>query len=90
MRAAAPAGALLAFRLGEWIEFFQEDADTAGPVVGAEVIDRPQGIRIAGVKHTEAGEAFGKLLAAGEVVALVDGTPRQVVRVLTPRLSVAA
>ncbi len=88
---------LLMFRLGDFYEFFFEDAKTAAKVLNLTLTSRPvaKGKRIpmAGVPHHSAKNYIKKLLQEGYKIALCEQTSepakgkivdREVVRVITP------
>src|ERR1700730_776508 len=90
--------AVMLFRLGDFFETFQEDAEIAHQVLGITLTSRDFGRAgrhpMAGFPQHAADGYIGKLLAAGRSVAVCDQVEeasaakglvrREVVRVLTP------
>src|SRR5207244_8776336 len=84
---------LLLFRIGDFYELFDQDAETAHKLLGLTLTTRDQSITMAGFPHHQLETYLHKLLAEGQRVALcepVDETltrgpiRREVTRVLTP------
>lgn len=88
---------LLMFRLGDFYEFFFDDAKTASKILNITLTSRPvaKGKRIpmAGVPHHSAKAYIKKLLLEGYKIALCEQTSepgkakivdREVVRIITP------
>lgn len=63
--------ALLAFRLGDFYEFFFDDAKTAAEKLKIALTNR-NGVPMAGIPYHAAQNYFGKLVSAGHKVAVVD------------------
>jgi len=88
--------ALLLFRMGDFYETFDEDAETAAAVLGIALTSRPMGsggrIPLAGIPHHALDRYLERLIAAGHRVAIVEQVSppgrglveRRVVRVVTP------
>jgi len=95
---AGHPGSVLVFRLGDFFETFQEDAEVASRVCGLTLTSRDFGragrFPMAGFPAHAAEGYLGKLLKAGHTVAVCDQVEaagegkkllrREVVRVLTP------
>jgi DNA mismatch repair protein MutS len=88
-------GALVLFRVGDFFELFEVDAETACSVLGLAMTSRDKGgVPMAGFPHHAVDEHARTLVQAGYSVAICDQAPgpgeapglmrREVVRVLTP------
>lgn len=66
--------ALLAFRLGDFYEFFFDDAKKAAEKLKLTLTNR-NGVDMAGIPYHTAQSYFGKLVSAGHKVAVVDTDP---------------
>ncbi|MGJ3243851.1 MAG: DNA mismatch repair protein MutS [Opitutales bacterium] len=91
-RAKLPADTLLLFRLGDFYEIFEQDADVGARLLGITLTQR-HGMPMAGIPYHAADAYIGKLLKAGRKVAIVDQveTPRAgklvkraLTRIITP------
>ena len=90
----AHPGMLLLFRMGDFFEMFDEDAEVASRVLGLTLTSRDKQIPMAGFPHHQLEGYLQKLLHAGfrvavcdqvEVPALAKGlVRREVTRVITP------
>ncbi len=89
--------AILFFRLGDFYETFDEDAETIARVLDIVLTSRSVGkgqrVPMAGIPHHAVENYLGRLIARGYHVAICDQTsaepvdglmPRGVVRVITP------
>ncbi len=90
--------AILFFRLGDFYETFDEDAETVARELEITLTSRPAGkdqrVPLAGIPHHALDSYLGKLIARGYKVAICEQTEepgkgkkivdRQVVRVVTP------
>ena len=89
--------AILMFRLGDFYEAFDEDAETVARVCNIVLTSRPIGkgqrVPLAGVPHHAIENYIAKLIQAGHKVAICDQVgdgpvkglmPRDVIRVITP------
>jgi len=86
--------ALVLFRVGDFFELFEADAETANRVLGLALTSRDKGIAMAGFPHHALDGHTRKLVQAGHCVAVCDQVEdsskgpglvqREVVRVLTP------
>jgi DNA mismatch repair protein MutS len=86
--------ALVLFRVGDFFELFEADAETACKALGLALTSRDRGVPMAGFPHHALEAHARKLVQAGHSVAVCDqveedgpGTGllrREVVRVLTP------
>jgi len=89
--------AILLFRMGDFYELFNEDAEQAAPLMGITLTSRPLGKAgrhpMAGVPYHAWQTYVGRLLRAGRKVVIcdqVEATPvkglvkREITRVLTP------
>jgi predicted RNA methylase len=65
---------LLAFRLGDFYEFFFDDAKAAAQHLKLSLTNR-NGVDMAGIPYHAAQSYFGKLVSAGKKVAVVDTDP---------------
>jgi DNA mismatch repair protein MutS len=86
--------ALVLFRVGDFFELFEADAETAARVLNLEMTSRDRGIPMAGFPHRALDTHAFRLVQAGHCVAVCDQVEdlasaqglvrREVVRVLTP------
>ena len=86
--------ALVLFRIGDFFELFEADAEAASRVLGLAVTARDKTIPMAGFPHHALEAHLSKLVQAGHSVAVCDQVEdpasaqglvrREVVRVLTP------
>ncbi len=97
---AAYPDAILFFRLGDFYEMFNEDAEIAARELSLTLTSRDKGsadpVPMAGVPYHSAHNYLAKLIARGHKVAICEQmgdpsklkgiVPRKVVRVLTPGL----
>nr|MDO8109325.1 hypothetical protein [Candidatus Sigynarchaeota archaeon] len=85
---------VLAFRLGDFFEFFYDDAKDVSKILDLALTDR-QGIPLAGFPYASGQEALEKIVKAGRPVVVVDQiedpadakgriVERDVVRIITP------
>src|SRR5207253_8637815 len=87
-------GMLLLFRMGDFYELFDSDADVAARVLGLTLTSRDKTIPMAGFPHHALDSHLRKLLHAGHRVAVCDQVEdpamakglvkREVTRVITP------
>ena len=87
-------GMLLLFRMGDFYELFDEDAEVASRVLGLTLTSRDKTIPMAGFPHHQLENYLRKLLHAGHRVAVCDQVEdaalakglvrREVTRVVTP------
>src|SRR5262245_21802236 len=87
-------GMLLLFRMGDFYETFDEDAEVASRVLGIVLTSRDKSIPMAGFPHHQLEQYLQKLLRAGLRVAICDQVEdpalakglvkREVTRVVTP------
>ncbi len=87
-------GMLLLFRMGDFYELFDSDAETAARVLGLTLTSRDKSIPMAGFPHHSLEPHLRKLLQAGHRVAICDQVEdpalakglvrREVTRVVTP------
>src|SRR5262249_7052218 len=87
-------GMLLLFRMGDFYELFDADAETASRVLGLTLTSRDKTIPMAGFPHHALDTHLRKLLHAGHRVAICDQVEdpalakglvrREVTRVVTP------
>lgn len=91
-RSKLAAGTLLMFRLGDFYEMFNEDAEISARVLGITLTKRHE-TPMAGLPYHSAPAYINKLLAAGLKVAICDQTEaavpgklvkREITRILTP------
>ena len=89
---------IVLFRMGDFFEMFDVDAETAAPILGIALTQRNKKVedsaRMCGVPHHSIAGPIAKLLAAGHKVAMCDQiedpatakglVKRDVTRVLTP------
>lgn len=79
-KAAAPAGCLLLFKMGDFYESFNEDAEVISKALGLAITERG-GCRMVGFPHHQLEAYLGKLIAAGHRAAVceqVDKPPKGV------------
>src|SRR5437763_7310212 len=87
-------GMLLLFRMGDFYELFDGDAETGARVLGLTLTSRDKSIPMAGFPHHQLQAYLQKLLQAGFRVAVCDQVEdpalakglvrREVTRVITP------
>jgi DNA mismatch repair protein MutS len=87
-------GMLLLFRMGDFYELFDADAETASRVLGLTLTSRDKTVPMAGFPHHALDNHLRKLLHAGHRVAICDQVEdpalakglvrREVTRVVTP------
>src|SRR5438128_6422599 len=87
-------GMILLFRMGDFYELFDSDAELAAPVLGLTLTSRDKTIPMAGFPHHALEPYLRKLLQAGHRVAICDQVEdpalakglvrREVTRVVTP------
>jgi DNA mismatch repair protein MutS len=87
-------GMLLLFRMGDFYELFDDDAETAARVLGLTLTSRDKTIPMAGFPHHQLEQYLQKLLRLGMRVAVCDQVEdpaiakglvkREVTRVVTP------
>jgi DNA mismatch repair protein MutS len=87
-------GMLLLFRMGDFYELFEEDAETASRVLGLTLTSRDKSMPMAGFPHHSLENHLRKLLQSGHRVAICDQVEdaalakglvrREVTRVVTP------
>src|SRR5437660_6833233 len=87
-------GMLLLFRMGDFYELFDDDAEVASRVLGLTLTSRDKTIPMAGFPHHVLDSHLRKLLQAGHRVAICDQVEdpalahglvkREVTRVVTP------
>src|ERR1700738_2555979 len=87
-------GMLLLFRMGDFYETFDDDAEVASRVLGLTLTSRDKTIPMAGFPHHALDGHLRKLLQAGHRVAICDQVEdpalakglvkREVTRVVTP------
>jgi DNA mismatch repair protein MutS len=87
-------GMLLLFRMGDFYELFEEDAEVASRLLGLTLTSRDKTIPMAGIPHHALDRYLPRLLQAGHRVAICDQVEdpatakglvrREVTRVLTP------
>src|SRR5437660_8831239 len=87
-------GMLLLFRMGDFYELFDDDAQTAARVLGLTLTSRDKSIPMAGFPHHQLEQYLQKLLHLGYRVAVCDQVEdpatakglvkREVTRVVTP------
>ena len=73
IRNELPDDVILFFRLGDFYEIFQEDANITAPLIGVALTKR-NGMPMCGVPHHAAEGYIGKLVKAGKRVALAEQT----------------
>ena len=95
MRDQLPDDTLLLFRLGDFCELFEKDAETGASILGITLTKRHD-MPMAGIPFHAADNYISKVLAAGRKVAIVDQveTPqpgklvkRALTRIITPGTS---
>lgn len=93
-----PPNSILLFRLGDFFELFEDDAERGAGVLGITLTQR-NGQPMAGIPHHAFDSYVGKLLQAGYKVAVCDQveTPkpgklveRRLTRILTPGTTIEA
>src|SRR5205823_796831 len=87
-------GMLLLFRMGDFYELFNEDAETAARLLGLTLTSRDKQVPMAGFPHHQLETYLRKLLQIGQRVAICDQVEdpatakglvkREVTRVVTP------
>src|SRR5580704_15817470 len=87
-------GMLLLFRMGDFYELFDDDAETAARVLGLTLTSRDKSIPMAGFPHHQLEQYLHKLLHLGHRVAVCDQVEdpaaakglvkRDITRVVTP------
>jgi hypothetical protein len=86
-------GMLLLFRMGDFYELFDQDAETASKLLGLTLTTRDRSISMAGFPHHQLEVYLHKLLHEGQRVAICEPVEeslargpirREVTRVLTP------
>src|SRR5438270_9914771 len=87
-------GMLLLFRMGDFYEMFEDDAEVAARVLGLTLTSRDKSIPMAGFPHHALENHLRKLLHSGHRVAICDQVEdpalarglvrREVTRVVTP------
>jgi DNA mismatch repair protein MutS len=87
-------GMLLLFRMGDFYEMFEDDAQTGARVLGLTLTSRDKTVPMAGFPHHQLESYLQKLLSAGFRVAVCDQVEdpalakglvrREVTRVVTP------
>src|SRR3954463_4127438 len=65
-------GMLLLFRMGDFFETFDEDAEVAARVLGLTLTSRDKQVPMAGFPHHQLENSLRKLLHAGHRVAVCD------------------
>jgi len=92
VRRSLPPNTLLLFRLGDFYEMFDEDAQKGAPILGITLTNR-NGQPMAGIPYHAANSYFPKLLRAGIKVAICEQVEaakpgqlvkRELTRILTP------
>ena len=84
-----PKGSLLAYRVGDFYEFFGDDARTTAPLMEVALTKR-NGVPMSGVPYFSAKNYFKKLTDAGNTVAVSDQPSdvkpgqRKVTEILSP------
>ncbi len=95
MRDQLPADTLLLFRLGDFYELFEKDAEEGASILGITLTKRHE-MPMAGIPYHAAENYISKVLKAGRKVAIVDQveTPqpgklvkRALTRIITPGTS---
>src|ERR1700736_1034284 len=87
-------GMLLLFRMGDFYEMFEDEAEVAARVLGLTLTSRDKTIPMAGFPHHALENHLRKLLQSGQRVAICDQVEdpalakglvrREVTRVVTP------
>lgn len=92
VRSSLPPRTLLLFRLGDFYEMFNEDAEQGSRLLGI-TLTRRQNTPMAGIPYHAADNYIGKVLKAGWKVAIVDQVEtaqpgklvkRELTRIITP------
>lgn len=92
VRSSLPPRTLLLFRLGDFYEMFNEDAEQGSRLLGI-TLTRRQSTPMAGIPYHAADNYIGKVLKAGWKVAIVDQVEapqpgklvkRELTRIITP------
>ena len=92
VKAGLPANTLLLFRLGDFYEIFEEDAQRGSKLLGITLTAR-NGIKMAGIPYHAAENYIKKVLAKGIKVAICEQVEtaktgklvkRELTRILTP------
>src|SRR3954465_6233165 len=65
-------GMLLFFRMGDFYELFEEDAELGAKLLGLTLTSRDKTIKMAGFPHHQLEHYLPKVLAAGQRVAVCD------------------
>lgn len=65
-------GALLLFRLGDYYELYQDDAEKAAELLGLTIQTTASGYKIAAFPHYDISELLRRLIRAGHRVAICD------------------
>src|SRR5437899_4061046 len=65
-------GMLLLFRMGDFYELFDQDAETAAKLLGLTLTSRDKTIAMAGFPHHQLENYMQKLLRCGHRVAVCD------------------
>ncbi|MFT4549709.1 MAG: DNA mismatch repair protein MutS, partial [Verrucomicrobiales bacterium] len=73
IRTSLPDDVILFYRLGDFYEIFQEDANITAPLIGIALTKR-NGMPMCGVPHHAAEGYIGKLIKAGKRVAIAEQT----------------
>ena len=73
IRNSLPDDVILFYRLGDFYEIFQEDANITAPLIGVALTKR-NGMPMCGVPHHAAEGYIGKLVKAGKRVAIAEQT----------------
>lgn len=96
MRDQLPSDTLLLFRLGDFYEMFEGDAEDGASLLGITLTKRHD-IPMAGIPYHAADNYIGKVLKAGRKVAIVDQVEapqpgklvkRALTRIITPGTSI--
>src|SRR6516225_3957020 len=87
-------GMILLFRMGDFFETFEDDAEVVSRVLGLTLTSRDKSIPMAGFPHHQLDNYLRKLLQAGHRVAVCDQVEdaalakglvrREVTRIVTP------
>lgn len=87
-------GMLLFFRMGDFYELFEEDAELGAKLLGLTLTSRDKSVKMAGFPHHQLEHYLPKVLAAGQRVAVCDQVEdpaqakglvkREVTRIVTP------
>ena len=73
MRRSLPDDVLLAYRLGDFYEFFGDDATVSAPLMGVTLTKRG-GVPMTGIPYHSAQQYINNLLKAGKRVAIAEQT----------------